>query len=242
MISEIPPFTGFSPETFKYFAELSENNSFSWFTENRERYDNYVVMISKSFINNISPFFNQIEPKINTEPKFDKTMLRMNLDIRFSPGAPYRTYFLIHFRRFKKDSEFFLFINKKGIEYGLMINNTLANEVLFNKNLPGHKDELVETFNKFDLNGNFNFYEMKRTPELLAKNFNIEKDFNRMALTKLFLLQKEISKDSEILYSPDILLEVIKTFSQLFTVYCFCVSHNPLAMIEEFENQIGLLR
>jgi hypothetical protein len=63
-----------------------------------------------------------------------------------------------------------------------------------------------------------------------------------MARTKLFLLQKELGKDSEILYSTDILLEIIRTFSQLFAVYCFCISHNPLAMIDEFEEQIGIIK
>jgi hypothetical protein len=240
--SEIPSFNGFSKETFRFLAELSENNSLSWFAQNRERYDNYIVLASKSLINSLSLFFNQIEPKINTEPKFDKTMLRMNLDARFSNGIAYRTYFLIHFRRFKKDSEFFIYIDKRGIQYGLMVNNSLGNELFFNKNLPGHKDELVEIFKRFELNGRYDFYEMNREPELIFKNFDIEKDFNRMARIKLFLLQKELSRDSDVLYSTDILLEIIKTFSQLFTVYCFCISYNPLAMIEDFEEQIGILK
>lgn len=242
MSSDVPAFNGFSRETFKFFNELSENNSLSWFTANRDRYEKYIVHIAKSLINNLSPFFNQLEPKINTEPKFDKTMLRINLDARFSNGFPYRTYFLIHFRRFKKDSEFYIYFDKKGIEYGLMVNNALGNELFFHKNLPGHKDELVETFNRFELNNKFNFYEMKKIPELISKDFDIERDFNITARTKLFLLQKEISKENEILYSSEILLEIIKTFSQLFPVYCFCISHNPLAVLEEFEEQIGVLK
>jgi uncharacterized protein (DUF2461 family) len=242
LISDIPAFSGFNKETFLFLAELSENNSPEWFAANRERYDNYIVIISKSLINSLAPFFNQIEPKINTEPKFDKTMLRINLDTRFTDGVSYRTYFLIHFRRFKKDSEFFIYISKKGIEYGLMVNNSLGNELFFNKNLPGHKDGLVRTFKRFDLNNKFSFYDMNKEPKLISKYFDIEKDFNTMARTKLFLLQKEIEKDSAILYTPDIFLEIIKTFSQLSTIYSFCVSHNPLAMIEEFEEQVGIIK
>jgi hypothetical protein len=166
----------------------------------------------------------------------------MNRDARFSDGIPYRTYFLIHFRKFKKDSEFFIYIDKKGIEYGLMVNNTLGSELFFNKNLPGHKDELFETFRRFELNEKFSFYEMKKEPELVSKSFNIEKDFNMMARTKLFLLQKELNKNSDVLYSPNILIEIIRTFSQLYTVYCFCISHNPLAMINEFEENVGFIR
>lgn len=198
--------------------------------------------MSKSLITSLTPFFNQIEPQINCEPKFDKTMLRINLDSRFTNGIAYRTYFLIHFRRFKKDSEFFIYIDRKGIQYGLMVNNTLGDELFFNKNLPGHKDELIETFKKFELNRRFDFYEMKKEPELISRNFDIEKDFNRMARMKFFLLQKELNKDSETINSTDILLEIIKTFSQLFIVYSFCISHNPIATINDFEEQVGVLR
>ena len=242
MNSELPPFTGFSEESFKFLAELSENNSLDWFAQNRERYDNYIVLTAKSLITSLSPFFNQIEPKINTEPKFDKTMLRINKDNRFSKGEPYRTYFLIHFRRFKKDSEFYVYIDKKGIEYGLFINNALGKELYFNKNLPGHKEELVETFKRFELNNRFDFYKMEKEPELISKGFDIENEFNRMARTKYFLLQKELSNDSEIVYSSELLLEIIKTFSQLFTIYCFSISHNPLHLIDSFEEQIGVLK
>jgi uncharacterized protein (DUF2461 family) len=237
---DIPPFNGFKEESFKFLADLSENNSLSWFTDNRERYDKFIVLPSKSFIVSIAPFFNQLEPKINTEPKFDKTMLRINKDARFTDGNPYRTYFLIHFRKFKKDSEFYLYINKNRIEYGLFINNSHDNELFFNKNLPGYKDELVDTFRKFELNGEFNFYEMKKEQELITQGFNIEENFDRMARTKFILLQKELSKDIEIIYSTDLLREIMKTFSQLYTIYCFCISHNPLALIKIFEEEMGI--
>jgi uncharacterized protein (DUF2461 family) len=242
LIPDSPSFTGFGKESFKFFAELSKNNSLQWFAQNRERYDNFIVLPAKTLINNLAPFFNQLEAKINTEPKFDKTMLRINKDARFSDKVPYRTYFLIHFRRFKKDSEFYIYIDQKGIDYGLFINNTLGDELFFKKNLPGHKDELIETFRRFELNGKFDFYEMNKEPELISKSFNIEKEFNTIAHTKSFLLQTELSKDSDIIYSPDILLEFLKTFSRLYPVYCFSISHNPLAVIKKFEEEVGIPR
>ena len=242
MISDFPSFNGFSKEAFKFFAELSENNSLAWFTQNRERYNNYIVLPAKALIKGLALFFNQVEPKINTEPKFDKTMLRINKDARFTDKAPYRTYFLIHFRRLKKDSEFFIYIDQNKIEYGLFINNTLGNELFFKKNLPGYKDEFVETFKKFELNEKLDYYETNKEPELIFKGFDIEKEFNRMARTKSFILQKELNKESEIIYSSDILGEIIKTFSRLYPVYCFSISHNPMALIEKFEEEVGIPR
>ena len=243
MIAEVPAFSGYKEDTFNFLEELSTNNSQQWFAENRERYDNSIVLPSKSLILSLAPFFNQLEPKINTEPKFDKTLMRINKDYRFSNGAPYKSYFLVHFRRFKDDSEFYVYISKDGIEYGLYVNNNLGNELFFNKNLPGHRDELIETFKRFELNGKFNFYEMNKSKvELVKKSFSIEEDFDKMARTKDILLQKEMDKSSEIIYTSDILLEIIKTFSRLYTVYCFSISQNPLHLVETFENQIGIIK
>ena len=80
MIAEIPAFGGYTKDTFNFLEELSINNSLQWFAENRERYNNSIVLPSKSLILALAPFFNQLEPKINTEPKFDKTLMRINKD------------------------------------------------------------------------------------------------------------------------------------------------------------------
>lgn len=243
MIPEIPAFSGYKNETFQFFKDLSENNSLSWFAENRERYDNFIVLPSKSFIVSIAPFFNQLEPTINTEPKFDKTLMRINKDFRYSKGIPYRTFFIVHFKRFKNDSEFYVYINKNGIECGLYINNSFGEELYFSKNLPGYKEEIIDTFKRFDLNSKFSFYEMNKSQqELIKKNFNIEEDFDTLARTKSILLEKEIPKETEIIYTPDFLLEIIKIFSQLYPVYSFCVSPNPLHRLEVFEEQVGIVK
>jgi hypothetical protein len=240
--ADIPLFSGYKRETFNFLGELSENNTLQWFADNRERYDNYIVLPSKSLILGLAPFFNQLVPEINTEPKFDRTLLRINKDARFSNGVPYRTYFLIHFKRFKNDSEFYIYLNSDGVELGLYINNTLGNELYFNKNLPGYKKELINTFKRFDLNGKFGFYKFNKEPELISEYFDIEKDFDTMARTKSILLQTELSKEEEVIYSSEFIIEVIKAFSRLYPVYSFAISPNPLALIETFEEQIGIVK
>jgi hypothetical protein len=243
LISEIPAFSGYERATFNFLEDLSGNNSLSWFAENRERYNNFIVLPSKSLIVSIAPFFNQLEPAINTEPKFDKTLMRINKDFRFSNGVPYRTYFVVHFRRFKSDSEFYVYIDKNGIECGLYINNSYGDELYFSKNLPGHKEEIIDTFKRFDLNGKFNFYEMNKSQQdLIKENFNIEEGFDTLARTKSILLEKGIPKESDVIYSADLLLEIIKIFSQLYPIYSFCVSPNPLHLLETFEEQIGIVK
>jgi hypothetical protein len=239
---ESPPFAGFTKDTFNFLSELEENNNTAWFNSNKSRYDNNIVYPSKLFVTAIAPFFNQLNNKIRTEPKFNYTLVKINKDMRFYKESPYRNYFLVHFGRFKFDSEFYIYIEKSGITYGLFLNNTVGNNFYFIKNLPGYKDELINTFKQFELNDKFSFFEMEREPRLLIEQFNIERDFPTFARTKHILLEKAMPKEDETLYSGDFLNEVIKTFSSLYPVYCYSISHNPLSLIEEFEEKMGVVK
>jgi hypothetical protein len=239
---DIPPFSGFSREAFRFLSDVTSNNTLSWFGENRHRYELYIVLPSKSFVQSLTPFLKQINPSIITEPKFDKTLMRINNDMRFSRGDPYKNYFLIHFGRFKKDTEFFVCLIPEGVRTGIYINNTLGKELYFNKNLPGYKNELIDTFGKFGLNGQFDFFDAENKPELINKNFSIDESFNKFAVTKDIILQKEFQADNQIIYSPDLLNEVIRIYTQLYPLYCFCFSHNPLALIEKFEDQFRRIK
>ena len=105
MSKTIKPFTGFSEGLFHFLNNLSQNNNTDWFNANKQDYINYLASPAKSFL-------NQLNPVIRTEAKFNKTIMRLNKDMRFNKGAPYRNYFLIHFGRFRMDSEFFIYFEK----------------------------------------------------------------------------------------------------------------------------------
>ena len=111
MTQIIPPFVGFHPEAFKFLKGLERNNNNGWFTSQRENYENHLVLPAKSFITSIAPFFDHLNPTIRTEPKFNKTIMRISNDMRFSKGDPYRNYLLVHFGKFKMDSEFYLYFD-----------------------------------------------------------------------------------------------------------------------------------
>lgn len=234
-------FTGFKPETFSYFAGLEENNNTSWFRSNRDWFDNFVVNPSKEFIKEIAGFFQNLNPSIKTEPKFGQTMMRIGKDLRFVKENPYRTFLLIHFGKFKVDSEFVLFLNQDGINTGILINNSLEENLYFKRNLPGHKEELFDTFRRYKLNGAYNLHEVKKEPVLLRENFDINNDFNTLAMTKKFLLEKTIKKDNEIIYTPALISVSEKIFLNLYPLYCFSIAPNPLYLIEEFEERMKIL-
>jgi len=239
---QIPKFNGFTRQTFDFLKKLEKEkyNNLEWFSKNRDIYQDHIVTPSKAFVQSIGQFFNHLNPSIRTEPKFNKTLMRINNDMRFSKGVPYKTYFLIHFGRFKMDSEFYVYLDKSGISYGLFINNSSGDELYFNRNYERHKKEIVNACKKFGINGKYRLSELNKGQELKILSFNAGKNIDDLGNLKYFLLEKQISLTDRIAVSPDLLTESIKNFSRLYPLYCFAISLNPLKLIDEFEERMGV--
>lgn len=236
-------FKGFSDETLKFFSSLEKNNSTEWFHKNRDRYDNYIVNPSKALVNELAPFFQHINPSIRTEPKFNQTLMRINKDMRFAKDAPYRNYFLIHFGRFKMDSEFYLYINKEGFTTGMFLNNGKGENLFFNKNLQKYKNEIIEVSKKLGVEGKINLFTFKKSnTEKIMSNFKMEKNINLLDKLEFILLEKEFPPKSKTPYQPKLTIELIKLFSKLYPLYCFAIFNDPLKQIELFEERVGIVQ
>jgi uncharacterized protein (DUF2461 family) len=149
LTNSIPDFEGFTKQTFKFFSLLEKNNNTEWFNKNKEMYERQLVLPSKALVTSIGPFFNQLNQSIRTEPKFNSTLMRINKDMRFAKGAPYKNYFLIHFGRFKMDSEFYIYLDKTGLSYGLFINNSTGDNLHFDKNKSKYSEKIRDVFVKY---------------------------------------------------------------------------------------------
>jgi uncharacterized protein (TIGR02453 family) len=241
LIKAIPPFEGFHPEAFKYLRGLEKNNNIQWFAKHRDEYEEHLVLPAKSFIISIAPFFNQLNPVIRTEPKFNQTIMRISNDMRFSKGDPYKNYFLIHFGRFKMDSEFYLYFDKTGIDFGLFLNNTEGEELYFKRNLNEYRNEIVNLFSSYRINGKFSLHSINKKPELIINRFDADKNFDKLYLVKHVLLETELGSEKKQIYSAEILTKIIKTYSCLYPLYCFAISPDPLKLLEAFEENMGVV-
>jgi uncharacterized protein (TIGR02453 family) len=237
----IPPFEGFHPEVFKYLKGLEKNNNIKWFSDHRQEYEEYIVFPAKSFITSIAPFFNHLNPEIRTEPKFNQTIMRISNDMRFSKGEPYKNYFLIHFGRFKMDSEFYLYFDKAGIDFGLFLNNTEGERLYFKKNLYEYKNEIKNLFASYKLNSKFNVHSINKKPELIINKFNADKDLDKLSVVKHILLETGFGLEKKQIYSAEILTKIIKTYSSLYPLYCFAITPDPLKFLEAFEENMGVV-
>ncbi|MCH7827218.1 MAG: DUF2461 family protein [Bacteroidetes bacterium] len=234
------PFTGFPKELFKFLSDLEKNNNTEWFNKNKDRYQTHLVTPSRSFVSDISGFFNLLNPAIRTEPTFNKTLMRISKDMRFTKGDPYRNYFLIHFGRFKMDSEFFVYLSKNIVEYGLFINANKGDNLFFEENINSYEKDIKNVIVKYKINKNFALSEIKKKTERLIDIFDVKKHFHYLKELKMFIFTKRIDRFDKLVQSPDFITEVVKSFSKLYPLYSFCISPQPHKILSDFSDKLGL--
>jgi uncharacterized protein (TIGR02453 family) len=91
-------FTGFSPETVRFFQSLKRNNTKEWFERHREIYERHVLEPAKAFVQTLGTRLKGLAPRLVAAPRVNKSIFRLNRDIRFSADqSPYKTNLGIYF-------------------------------------------------------------------------------------------------------------------------------------------------
>jgi len=119
LITNIPPFSGFS-KILQFLGELEKDKNNNTHGLQKRQVDDNIVLPAKSFVTTIG-ILQSSESRNKNGTKFNKTIMRLK-DMRFAKAA-YRNYFLIHFGRFKMDSEFFVYLIKMVLNMDIL-NNT----------------------------------------------------------------------------------------------------------------------
>ena len=235
------PFAGFSKEIFRFLKDLDKHNNVEWFHSNRERYQNYLVEPAKSFICEIAPFLNRLNPAIRTEPKFNQTIMRLNKDMRFAKGDPYRAFLLIHFGKFKLDSEFYIYFEPDNYSMGLFINRSEEENLFFRRNQVKFKKEIQNVCSKYKINNNYSLSYLGKETSTVKAKFNAEKHFDLLSDYDLLLLEKVRKPGEKVLFSDAIIVEMIKMISTLYPLYCFSFSAQPMKELQRFEENFGMI-
>ncbi len=234
-------FRGFGSEIFSFLSDLEKNNNIDWFHKNKERYQSVLVKPARLFVTELAPFFNRINPAIRTEPKFNQTLMRLNKDMRFAKGAPYKNYFLIHFGRFKMDSEFFLYFDPNDTDLGIFLNKSGGDNLYFAQNYKRYKKEIVRIFKENKLNNKFSLHHMdSKEPTKVLKRFNAEKHIDRLEDYNYILLQLN-TFDKKKVATDNLLPLCVKIFSDLYPLLCFAYFPDPLKEIAKFKESFGVV-
>jgi uncharacterized protein (TIGR02453 family) len=91
-------FNGFDKETIRFYKDLSLNNKKEWFDGNRADYDCFVLRPARDLVVDLGERLKEIAPNIIADPRVNKSLFRINRDVRFSKDkTPYKTHLAILF-------------------------------------------------------------------------------------------------------------------------------------------------
>ena len=112
-------FDGFSRKTLGFLENLKKNNTKSWFDDNKSLYTDCLMAESVSFVVDMGNKLKELSPNIVADPRRDKSIFRLNKDVRFSKDkTPYKTHVGIFFwegagKKLENPGYYFHFESKK---------------------------------------------------------------------------------------------------------------------------------
>ncbi len=115
-------FNGFTPDTFQFFKDLSENNCKPWFDEHKYIYELELLQPLKALVVAMTPGMYEIDNQIDFRPA--RVLSRIYRDIRFSyDKTPYKTHMWMTYQRMVPEWQnfpaFFVEFSAEGYFYGM---------------------------------------------------------------------------------------------------------------------------
>ncbi len=91
-------FQGFPRQCVDFYSQLALNNNKPWFNEHKDDYEKNVMDPARAFVFELGALLAELSPKINADPRVDKSIFRLYRDTRFSKDkTPYKTHLGIFF-------------------------------------------------------------------------------------------------------------------------------------------------
>ncbi|MBQ8201114.1 MAG: DUF2461 domain-containing protein [Clostridia bacterium] len=151
-------FTGFREETLQFFLDIRFHNDKTYFAANRERYEQHVKAVFHTFIEELAPTMQQIDPLMEIRPY--KCLSRIHRDTRFSKDkSPFRDHLWLCFRRAAEPREgsvnFFFELGPTTLGWGMGTwgENRPMMECL-RRRIAARPDEVAKIISRCDLAGN----------------------------------------------------------------------------------------
>jgi len=117
--------TFLSSDTFAFLSDLSSLRDKPWFEANRHRYEAHLLVPMRSLVSTIGPRLQAQMPDLECRPQVNKTLTRINRDMRFARGqSPYKDHMLALFYREgrkKEDPQLFVGIQPTQVWAGLYL-------------------------------------------------------------------------------------------------------------------------
>ncbi|OHD18005.1 MAG: hypothetical protein A2086_15725 [Spirochaetes bacterium GWD1_27_9] len=214
-------FNGFSTKTFDFLKNLGENNNKMWFEEHKDDYKEYLVKPLQELVVSLGGTMLEIDKDFVTIPAINKTISRINKDVRFSKDKSlYKTNMWITFKResdnWKEEPCYFFEIftdwYRHGVGFYTATSKTMDNLRLDIENKNSNFLEIYDIFSKqntFTIEGD----KYKR---ILNKNITTDLQDWYQRKTIFFVCN---SKITESVYSSDLLEKLKRDFKLLEPIY-----------------------
>jgi len=114
----------FTQDTLDYLNEVKKNNSKEWFSENKERYNESLLLPLKEFVMQLRDVMLDIDAQFEVEPRVDRTISRIYRDTRFSKDKSlYKDRAWVTFKKKGQSNvdypAFFFEVSPVGFCYGM---------------------------------------------------------------------------------------------------------------------------
>lgn len=216
--------TYFTPETFRFFNELKDNNNKEWFDEHKPIYDQHVYQPIKDLVSLLSPAMHGVDPEFELRPH--RAVSRIYRDTRFSKDkTPYKTCMWLTFQKpVSRDvwtgiPAYFLEISADGYMLGMGLYMPKKNTMdAFREEISYIPDEFREHAEKDVFANGF---------EVMGEQYkrpipsDLDDSFQTWIQRKSVYVAKTIPFNEEEMCSPDFYKQVEKDFIALEWLYKF---------------------
>ncbi len=238
-----PVFSGFPSDLFVFLKDLSAHNNRDWFRKNYDRYQTSLILPVKSCIFALGEFARMLNPRFMTEPKFNKTIMRISKDMRFTKGNPYRDFLLAGFKRWKGDSELCLYFDRTGLEIGIFLNNKKQEDVPSLRRILRRDPAVLDSVTReYELAGRYQLQKFTSEPETIYKRFDPSLHTDTLAGLDYILLNTHYAAASVVRSKEAILGTIIEHFSRLYPLWILSESADPIDELDRHSRTLGPVR
>ena len=231
-------FLGFLPDSFAFFRELADNNNQAWFEQNRARYDQHVVGAFRSLLGTLEPFLLKLNPQFETGGRTNRSLSRINRDIRFSKDkSPYKPNFYLYvFDRRQERGEggrLYVGLSADCVTVGFSIYGTWgrgpkgALETVFRKRLLKHQGLFNELLKETVSKGRYETYWHREEKKEWAQHQGLPRRDEDWQTLHAWIVRKVFLPNARGLASPAFARRAEEIFAQLYPLYVFTSVSSP---------------
>jgi MoxR-like ATPase len=233
-------FSGFCADTFRFLAELGENNHRTWMSERRDRYQFTVREPLVELCRALAERY--VEPVLRREWGWElETAARNGRALTsvckndYGRSVPYQTTLWITFCRRRagarrNDAQFFVRLDSVGLAYGMRLGRE-AREAgrLFRRNVQEHAGPLYRALCQGGAAGACGFGSADDLAD--GRPLRSPEDLRAWAAGKALVAGKALPAGSPLLASDELVGEILLTFDRLVPAYACAAEADPAPLL-----------